>query len=385
MFINFWYPVVLSADLTDQPRRVPLLGLHFAAYRDSAGQARVLADVCPHRGGSLAAGKVRGDHLQCPYHGWQFDGTGHCQRIPSLGKDAKIPARTRVDAYPVVEKYGIVFAFLGDLPENERPPLLEIPEYGREGWRATLMRYDAPFSYERSVENGLDPAHNEFVHPAHGYSGENSDYKVGDLRWVAQTEWGGGFFVRSKSPASTDPDFAKFKQATDSREAGTGSIGPNQVWTYIRFGPGKAMHQYMWEAPVDEDHTVIFFLNMRSTLLEPDMDAKVQSMNWVIAEQDIRVLSELQPRLTPPTNTREFMVPADEPILRYRQRTRDWESRGWRIDGAALAAARSRAAFAVPSPGRRESRGWVLDPVPLMAAAERDARQEPGTTRQQSG
>jgi Vanillate O-demethylase oxygenase C-terminal domain len=129
------------------------------------------------------------------------------------------------------------------------------------------------------------------------------------------------------------------------------------------------MHQYMWEAPIDERTTNIFFMNMRSTFLEPEMDQKVNDRNWMIAEQDIKVLSELEPPLTPPTNTKEFMVPADEPILRYRRKLREWEQRGWRIDMAELNRTRSRVAYAVPGPERRHHKGWVIDPVPLVGAS----------------
>lgn len=367
MFINFWYPVVLSKDLLDQPKLVKILSMDFAVFRDSQGKAQVLSNICPHRGGSLAGGKIKGDNLQCPYHGWQFDGTGQCHKIPSLGSDARIPARTRVDAYPVVEKYGIVFAFLGDLPEAERPPMLEVPEFSDQGWRPTWMNFQLPYHYERSIENGIDPAHNEFVHPTHGFSGENTEYKVGDLRWVGDPTWGVGFFAKFKSPGSKDSDFAKMKQATDSREAGTGAIGPNQLWTYIRFAADKRMHQYMWEAPIDERTTNVFFMNMRSTFLEEEMDKKVNEMNWMIADQDIKVLSAIRPAQTPPTNTKEFMVPADEPILRYRQKLKEWEQRGWRIDMDQLNRTRQRVAFAIPGPERRNHKGWVLDAVPLIS------------------
>ena len=64
MFINFWYPVVLGTELVDQPKLVKILGLDFAVFRDSQGRAQVLANVCPHRGGSLAGGKIKGDNLQ---------------------------------------------------------------------------------------------------------------------------------------------------------------------------------------------------------------------------------------------------------------------------------------------------------------------------------
>ena len=108
--------------------------------------------------------------MQCPYHGWQYDGDGNCRRIPSLGKDAKIPGRTRIDAYPTVEQYGLVFAFLGDLPDAERPPIMPIPEYGpngpMEGWAATIQYFEFDIDYKRSIE--INPRHRG----AHEYIGE---------------------------------------------------------------------------------------------------------------------------------------------------------------------------------------------------------------------
>jgi phenylpropionate dioxygenase-like ring-hydroxylating dioxygenase large terminal subunit len=366
MFINFWYPVVMGNELTDKPVKVRMLGQDFVAFRDASGRAHCLANTCVHRGGSLAHGKIRGGEIECPYHGWRFDGAGTCRRIPSLGVDAKIPTRARVDAYPVGEKCGIVFAFLGDLPEAERPPMLEVPEFENPNWRPSWINFQVDYSYERSIENGMDPAHNEFVHPTHGFSGANDDYRVHDLRWIGDGKWGPGFFHRSRSPASTDPVFAQMKQASDSREAGSGTIGPNHMWTYIRFGGGKEMHQYMWETPIDENSTNIFFLNMRNTFLDAEMDNRVGDRNWMVAEQDIGVLTKLEPRQTPDTNTREFMVPADEPILRYRQKLAEFEVRGWRIDTPAVDRDRLKVAYAIPSPARRSAKGWVLDPIPLV-------------------
>jgi phenylpropionate dioxygenase-like ring-hydroxylating dioxygenase large terminal subunit len=116
MYINFWYPVARSEEISaDKPLRVNLLGLSFVAFRDEDDTAHVLADTCVHRGGSLGEGVMHNGRVACPYHGWQFDGTGKCAHIPSLG-DNKTPARAKVDSYPVQERYGIVFAFLGDLP-----------------------------------------------------------------------------------------------------------------------------------------------------------------------------------------------------------------------------------------------------------------------------
>ena len=124
MFINFWYVAEQSRNLTEKPLKVQLLGAQFVLWRDSKGKVNCVSNTCTHRGGALGDGRIRGDCIECPYHGWQFSGDGSCTRLPSIGPDAKIPARTRIDAYPVVEKYGLIHVFLGDLPEAERPRLL---------------------------------------------------------------------------------------------------------------------------------------------------------------------------------------------------------------------------------------------------------------------
>jgi len=139
MYINFWYPIAKSEDVvTYEPFRTQVIGQKLVAFRDKAGAAHVLSDVCIHRGAALGKGWVRDDTVVCPYHGWQFAGDGKCTHIPTVD-DEQVPARAKVDSYPIQEKYGIVFAFLGDLPEEERPPLREIEEYDKEGCRSTRL------------------------------------------------------------------------------------------------------------------------------------------------------------------------------------------------------------------------------------------------------
>ena len=127
MYMNFWYPVVRSEDLGPTPQKVRILAHDFVVFRDEQGKPAVLSDTCVHRGASLSGGKCKEDGtVQCPYHGWRFNRDGVCTRIPSIGKTTKPPPRARVDAYPVEERYGILFAFLGDLPADQRPPIMPI-------------------------------------------------------------------------------------------------------------------------------------------------------------------------------------------------------------------------------------------------------------------
>ncbi len=142
MFINFWYPAELSENVSIDPVKCRILGQSLVVFRDSEGTAHCLSNVCVHRCASLANGWVKDSHLVCPYHGWEYNSEGKCTHIPSLGRAQQVSMpRARVDSYPTEERYGIVFVFLGDLPESERPPLMEVEEWGNPDWRSTIASY----------------------------------------------------------------------------------------------------------------------------------------------------------------------------------------------------------------------------------------------------
>jgi phenylpropionate dioxygenase-like ring-hydroxylating dioxygenase large terminal subunit len=374
VYINFWYVAGLSSAFVDKPVKRRMLGQDFALWRDSSGQVHCVANTCSHRGGSLGDGKIKGDNLQCPYHGWQFDGDGQCRKIPSLGNKAAIPARTRVDAYPVAEKYGLVFAFLGDLPEAERCPIMDVPEHRGAtpdpGWAATIQHFDWNFDFRRSIENGIDGAHNEFVHPTHGFSGLRDDYRIhhDSWRWV-ESEWGVGFWTRLMAPPLPEEKMRAVSGRTgdDFMEAGTGHHGVSMVWTHIHPSPTMLIHQYLFETPIDEEHTSLYLLNLRNFLLEPEHDGRVMGRNEYVAVQDRDVLQAVRPVVTPDSNVHEIFTPADGPIGRYRERLKQWEDRGWRIDTETVNRNCRRVAYAIPCPGRRLHKGWVLDAIPLKA------------------
>ena len=373
MYINFWYPMAASDELADKPVKVRCMGLDFVVFRGDDGVARCLSNTCVHRGGSLGGGKVTGDLVQCPYHGWAFDGEGRCHRIPSLGPKARIPLRARADAYPVQERWGIVFAFLGDLPEAERPPLLEVAEEGQDGWRLTMQNYELQSNYQRSIENGLDPAHNEFVHDTHGFQGENEEYKVNEMRIEKRDEWGRGFWHTFNSPKLPEGEMRKLRDYDGELEAGTGHHGPNQLWTYIHVSPENWFHQYAWERPIDNETSWIYLVTARNCALDADKDDYIKERNWYVAQQDITVVEALHPTVTPDTNTKEFMTPSDQVILTYRDKLTEWAERGWCIDFDTLQATSKKVAYAIPGPARREQKGWILDSVPLMdAEAQRE-------------
>jgi phenylpropionate dioxygenase-like ring-hydroxylating dioxygenase large terminal subunit len=326
----------------------------------------VLSDTCIHRGGALGKGWVQDGCSVCPYHGWEFDGSGKCVEIPTVEKES-IPARAKVDSYPVQEKYGIVFAFLGDLPEEERPPLVDIVEWDQDDWRANrLFVFEVGAFYERSIENGLDPSHNQFVHPAQGSPQMNRALKQRPLE-MEDLPWGSKFIVKFDNK-HTGTEALQIDATTKVPEvfAGSGHIGPNQMITWIQFAEENKFHQYFIEQPIDEGRTRIFFHNMRTFLMEAENDERLRKVNLVVAKEDITILEALDPVRTPESTLKEVLVPSDAAIVRYRQHLEEWEQKGWRIDMDKLRANRGKIAYAIPCPARRTEKNWVLDPVPLL-------------------
>jgi len=371
MFMNFWYPIGLSKEITgEKPFRAQVLGLPFVAFRDGAGAAHVVSDTCVHRGGALHKGLIKNGNIACPYHGWQFGGDGRCTKIPSLGDDAKIPARAKIDAYPVQERYGIVFAFLGDLPEAERPPLYDIPEFGQAEWRCQTYVINLAAYYQRSMENGMDPIHNEFVHPLQGAPTMSEELRRNPTP-MEDIPWGSKFYLPFADKAE-DTEMNKHRTGARKGAAGSWYSGPNQLVTWIDLTATNAFHQYLFEQPVDESHTRIFFLNMRNWLMEEKHDQRVEDLTLKIVHEDVAILEHLNPVRTPETNNKEILLPNDHAVFRYREHLKEWEGRGWRIDMKALRGKEGDVAYAIPCPARRESGNWVLDAVPLVP---------PGTAR----
>ena len=156
---NHWYPVFWSHDLAHGdvvPVRVWQSDL--ALYRDMDGTVNAVADACPHKGVELHRGEVHGNHLVCPYHGWEFDKDGNCVNIPYWPKVQKLPC-AKARSYPTKEAYGIVWVFPGEMELAEQQSLPEVPEYGQPGWFMVRIpgHFHAHFSICNEKYNGCLP------------------------------------------------------------------------------------------------------------------------------------------------------------------------------------------------------------------------------------
>lgn len=171
-----WYPVAYLRDLDpDRPTAFTLLGDDLVLWFDRQAQRwRAFADVCPHRLVPLSAGRLndRGE-LECPYHGWSFDGEGRCTAIPQASEGQSPGVRSRCRGYATACGQGLLFVYSGDPQAAEAVPLplvpcLEQDERGgwREGWLVQDTFRDLPMDALTLLENVLDVSHVPFTHHA---------------------------------------------------------------------------------------------------------------------------------------------------------------------------------------------------------------------------
>lgn len=159
---NAWYPAAWSRDLSRAltPRRI--LGQRVVLYRKETGEIVALDDACPHRFAPLSAGRLKGDNIECGYHGITFDCSGQCVRIPG---QPMIPANARVRSYPIVENMGLAWIWMGDPALAEPSRVFDLPQYHDPNWSAVEGdALEIGCHYLNLADNLCDPAHVSFVH-----------------------------------------------------------------------------------------------------------------------------------------------------------------------------------------------------------------------------
>lgn len=169
---RFWHPVGIAAHATETPRPVTILGEELILFRDGNGRAGLLYPRCCHRGTSLYYGRVEEDGIRCCYHGWKFAADGRCLDQPMEPGGGRNRDGIRQPHYPVEERYGLIFAYLG--PPEKKPllPRFELLENLAED---EFIEADdtsvgsggpviVPCNWMQHYENIMDPFHVPVLH-----------------------------------------------------------------------------------------------------------------------------------------------------------------------------------------------------------------------------
>jgi phthalate 4,5-dioxygenase len=160
---HYWQPVALVDELEGKRpvRAVKLMGQDFVLFRDDSGKLGMLDRDCPHRGADLAFGRLENGGLRCPFHGWLFDASGQCLETPAEPLGSKMCTRIKQAAYPVQERSGVIFAYIG---AGEPPALPDFDCFVAPGTHTFAFKGLFECNWLQALEVGIDPAHASYLH-----------------------------------------------------------------------------------------------------------------------------------------------------------------------------------------------------------------------------
>jgi nitrite reductase/ring-hydroxylating ferredoxin subunit len=159
---RYWQPVALADELQgERPvKAVRLLSEDLVLYRTANGYG-LMQRHCPHRGADLAYGRLEPDGLRCSFHGWKFDAAGKCMETPAEPEGSRMCEQIRTVSYPVVEKSGILFAYLG---AGEPPAFPHFDCFVAPATHTFAFKGYWDCNWLQALEVGIDPAHASWLH-----------------------------------------------------------------------------------------------------------------------------------------------------------------------------------------------------------------------------
>jgi vanillate O-demethylase monooxygenase subunit len=158
---NRWYAAKLSKDVNRTPSQTWVLGVPIVLFRKASNEVVALRDVCPHRHAPLSLGTVIGDEIQCRYHGFQFDSTGRCTKIPS---EKTIPGALRAEPVVVLEALGFVWVWGGESAKADPKQIVNFPWLGKPGFASYHVGMVVEAPLQLIIDNLMDLTHVHFLH-----------------------------------------------------------------------------------------------------------------------------------------------------------------------------------------------------------------------------
>jgi len=318
MIPNQWYVVMDSSQVKGEPVGVTRMGEKLVFWRDDDSEVSCLRDKCVHRGAELSQGQVLDGHLQCPFHGFEYDTSGRVTKIPANGESAPVPERFQVHSYPTYEDHGLIWIWWGeDPPEGLEPPSFFDDLDAGFSYGKAYDPWDA--HYSRVIENQLDVVHLPFVH--HNTIGRGDRTLVDGplVEWVDEDK----FFVYVFNRVDDGNPPRKPEELTrPDTEFRLEFIFPNLWQNHI----SDNMRVVAAFVPVDEEHTILYlryYQNfVRIPVLRDVFTALAMPFNRFVAHQDRRVVQTQRPKPSALVMG-EKLIQGDRPIVEYRRRRKE--------------------------------------------------------------
>ena len=304
MFLrNCWYVAAWSKDVGRVLQAETILGDEIVLYRRTDCTPVALENACPHRKLPLSQGNLIGDTVECGYHGLTFDCTGTCVAAPTQSKS--IPRRAVVRSYPVVDRYRLLWIWMGDPDLADPDRIFPIENFDDPNWGLTDGGVlDIACNYLWVCDNLLDPSHVAWVHVT-SFAGAGTDEEPLNLektdRGVIVSRW-----IENKPPSPYYTNLVGFEGDCDRLQhyemclpaiglnksiytpVGTGGYGKPQVAeTFINIS-------YNFMTPIDEDRTRYFWFQHRNS--DPDNAETSRFMNegaYMAFNEDREVLEKV--------------------------------------------------------------------------------------------
>lgn len=319
MIRNQWYTVLESDEV---PRHTPLsvtrMGERLVFWRNSVGAITCMHDICPHRRVALSQGRILGDCIECPFHGFQYDGSGRCRLIPANGRDAPIPKAIRLDTYPVHEAHGLIAIWWGGARDPmPAPPYFEALD---ESFSYITVRDQWATHYSRAIENQLDVVHLPFLHKATIGRGGRTLVNGPLVRWESRAFerdrlnlWMKNVVDAGQRPLRPD------EMLEPDRHPGLQFQFPNLWHNWI----SDDVRVFAAFAPIDDANTLMYVRFYQSFVRAPVLRDLVNLAAWpfnlLVLRQDKYTVQSHDPG---PSALRggEKLIQGDLPIIAFRRR-----------------------------------------------------------------
>jgi len=249
LFRSYWMPALLLEELPENdcpPVRVKLLSERLIAFRDTDGRYGLVDEFCAHRGVSLWFARNEACGLRCAYHGWKYDVTGQCIDVPSEPEASGFAKKIKLRSYPMVERGGILWAYMG--PPEAQPPLPE--------WEFITVPPPQRFTSKRvqesnwlqAMEGGIDSSHVSFLHRGDLNTdplfkgAKGNQYNLSDARPVFEVvESAGGLYIGARRNAEAGRYYWRITQW----------VMPS--FTMIAPRGNHSVHGHFW-IPIDDEN-----------------------------------------------------------------------------------------------------------------------------------